>query len=299
MLEIAPLLWKRQWSPTIPRTSIILHQINNFPISPGNPPVHAPGFPRLQCSPSRCPPAQQSSPRGQGWFMEGQRWQPEHTQPLAPLSRHPKLQLPPASWIFSCKKKDFSQCLLKVSTEWSISPKWCSMNVNKGPAIASGRLCIRDPSEGKIRHLVDDQFDFIRADDHRVCLLVCLFLFICFYLRLGLFISFVCLFVSSFTYEMFLWISVAWNESWHSATSWKQITKEVGGWMVSMGLNVNIHLMPCSKIGQFLCSAYLTLFDEISQTGEPYLYLIHVPMGSDHWCMKLCKTPCWRLCWDI
>ena len=50
------------------------------------------------------------------------------------------------------------------------------MNVNKGPAIASGRLCIRDPSEGKIRHLVDDQFDFIRADDHRVCLLVCLFL---------------------------------------------------------------------------------------------------------------------------
>ena len=77
------------------------------------------------------------------------------------------------------------------------------MNVNMGPAIASGRLCIRDPSEGKIRHLVDDQFDFIRADDHRVCLLVCLFLFICFYLRLGLFISFVCLFVSSFTYEMF------------------------------------------------------------------------------------------------
>ena len=52
--------------------------------------------------------------------------------------------------------------------------------------------------------------------------------------------------------------------------------------MVSMGLNVNIHLMPCSKIGQFLCSAYLTLFDEISQTGETYLYLIHVPMGSDH-----------------
>ena len=130
MLEIAPLLWKRQWSPTIPRTSTILHQIDHFPISPGNPPVHAPGFPRLQCSPSRCPPAQQSSPRGQGWFMEGQRWQPEHTQPLAPLSRHPKLQLPPVSWIFSCKKKDFSQCLLKVSTEWSISPKWCSMNVN-------------------------------------------------------------------------------------------------------------------------------------------------------------------------
>ena len=83
------------------------------------------------------------------------------------------------------------------------------MNVNKGPAIANGRLCIRDPSEGKIRHLVDDQFDFIRADDHRVCLLVCLFLFICFYLCLGLFISFVCLFVSSFTYEMFLWLSVA------------------------------------------------------------------------------------------
>ena len=32
--------------------------------------------------------------------------------------------------------------------------------------------------------------------------------------------------------------------------------------MVSMGLNVNIHLMSSSKIGQFLCSAYLTLFDE-------------------------------------
>ena len=71
--------------------------------------------------------------------------------------------------------------------------------MSMGPAIASGRLCIRDPSEGKIRHLGDDPFDFIRADDHRICLLVCLF-----YLRQGLFISFVCLFVSSFACEMFL-----------------------------------------------------------------------------------------------
>ena len=157
---------------------------------------------------------------------EGQRWQPEHTQPLAPLSRHPKLQLPPVSWIFSCKKKDFSQCLLKVSTEWSISPKWCSMNVNgtcdcQWEALHTGSQWRKDkaPCWWSI---------WFYSCWWSSCLFVGLFVFIiCFYLRLGLFISFVCLFVSSFTYEMFLWISVAWNESWHSATSWKQITKEV------------------------------------------------------------------------
>ena len=72
------------------------------------------------------------------------------------------------------------------------------MNVNKGPAIANGRLCIRDPSEGKIRHLGDDQFDFICADDHRVFLLVCLFLFtarfICIFVCMrNVFMTFSCL----------------------------------------------------------------------------------------------------------
>ena len=65
--------------------------------------------------------------------------------------------------------------------------------MSMGPAIASGRLCIRDPSEGKIRHLVDDQFDFIRADDHRVCFYY-LFLFT------SRFIYFFCLFICIFVY---------------------------------------------------------------------------------------------------
>ena len=61
--------------------------------------------------------------------------------------------------------------------------------MSMGPAIASGRLCIRDPSEGKIRHLGDDPFYFICDDDHRVCLLVCLLLFT------ARFIYFFCLFI--------------------------------------------------------------------------------------------------------
>ena len=293
MLEIAPLLWKRQWSPTIPRTSTILHQIDHFPISPGNPPVHAPGFPRLQYSPSRCPPAQQSSPRGQGWFMEGQRWQPEHTQPLAPLSRHPKLQLPPASWIFSCKKKDFSQCLLKVSTEWSISPKWCSMNVNgtcdcQWEALHTGSQWRKDKAPW-----------WWSIWFHLWWWSSCLFvgLFVLFTAR---FIYFFCLFICIFVciWNVFYGFQLLEMNLDILSRAESKLQKR-SRLMVSIGLNVNIHLMSSSKIGQFLCSAYLTLFDEISQTGEPYLYLIHVPMGSDHWCMKLCKTPCWRLCWDI